>query len=177
MIVGMGALDPNQLIPDRDELRASTDALKSEMRQLAKDWFDDPASDINQGDLTMWNAFVAEVNAWDDGPDFFIHPFTRTWLTQLADYERRYNAFLAMFQNRGVDTHLQPFTFADRPGVVDKIVTGVEGVASSAVAAPGKALNTLTTAAIVGGVVVTGLVVYAIWESGRTIRHTGAKLL
>lgn len=164
----MGNLDPNQLVPSRDELESETEALDRSIVQLARDVFD---SDVNvsRGVLASWDSFVSEFHAWNSGPSFLAHVVNETWLSELVDFQRRFNHFVDVFGSAGVGSGVPAFNFVSKPGPIDNLVNGAGNALK-------KGLSTIETTLIVSGVVVVGLYLFTIYEAGRTVRAAGMRV-
>lgn len=186
MIARMGVVDPNSTFPSRSELSLDTKALRDAIANVSADVA--AASDLDQSLVNVWTSYASEVSSWDSGPDFLIHIVNSTWLAELVDYEKRFNELLSQLEGAGLDTAVQAFTFGSNPTLPDKILDAGESTVSGVAQAVGGAAKTaldipkvlagdVTTILVVGGVLVAGILGYLIYESGRTVRHTGLKLV
>lgn len=189
MIIGvqrpraMGDLDPNQIVsPSRDQLGEETDALLSRTAQLGHDYFNSDSNSVSQDLLARWRAFVYEVNSWDAGPRFLTHLLGTTWRDELIAYQQRFNEFFASFQAAGVSPSVPAFTFnAAPPSTLDKLADkAVDAAAAAAKHVTDPLAKGITALEYVGiglGVTAVAFIFYLTFETGKTARAIGPRVL
>lgn len=173
----MGDLDPGAILaPGRDELARETLQLRDRIDQLGRDWFNSDGNTVSQNLLSRWDAFVDEIKTWDSGPDFLTHVWNTTWRDELLDYQKKFNGFVAEFQQAGVGTGAPVFTFnPGPPSTIDKILNKAGDAAAAATKPISDAITTLEIVAGAIGVAAVGYIFYLTYETGRTARSIGPK--
>lgn len=175
----LGDLDPNAIAsPSRDLLESETKKLHDQIAQLARDWNDSDGNSVSQSQLTRWRSFTGDVSSWDWGPAWIAHLIGTTWRDELLAFQKTFNGFVDEWHAAGVNVTVPGFTFtAAPPSTAEKLIdAGTKPFRDAAKAAADTAGAIKWTAIGLGGVAVA-YIFYLTFETGRTARSIGPRVV